>query len=85
MLEADRRYEASILCEPQMGKRGLYRTLGTTEISDAMQIRMEILAYADGRHSILDIADILGRPAWDLTPYVAELIAHGLIRSADRY
>ena len=85
VLEIDRRFEACVRCEPQMGKRGLYSTLDTTEVSEAVQIRMDILAYCDGQQSLLDIAEMLGRPAWHLAPYVDELVEHGLIRSTDPY
>lgn len=77
-LEHDRRWRAVHPCEPQMGKRGLYSSLGTRSIAEAVKTRMDILAYADGR-SLLDIAEILNRPIGDLVPYVEELAAHGLI------
>jgi aminopeptidase-like protein len=83
VLELDRTYRVGVLCEPQMGKRGLYRTLGTAQISEAIKTRMAILAYCDGDHSVLDIAELLGRPAWDLGPYFAELIDHDLVRESD--
>jgi aminopeptidase-like protein len=66
-----------------MGKRGLYTTLGTAQIGEAVKTRMDILAYCDGRHSTLDIAEILGKPAWTLAPYFAELLQHDLIGPAD--
>ena len=85
VLELDRRFETRVLCEPQMGKRGLYSTLGTAQVNDAVRTRMNILAYSDGKHSVLDIAEILCRPAWELAPYVSELVDHGLIRSVDPF
>ena len=77
-LEADRPYRAVHPCEPQMGRRGLYSSLGTRTIAEAVKTRMDILAYADGR-SLLDIAETLGRPIGELVPYVRELLAHDLI------
>ena len=47
---------AKILCGPQMGKRGLYTTLGTVDVGEAVKTRMNILTYCDGQHSALDIA-----------------------------
>lgn len=78
-IEADVTYRTHVLCEPQMGKRGLYSTLGTGQHGDATKIRMDVLAYCDGRHSVLDIAEILDRPIWVLAPYFTELAGHGLI------
>ena len=83
VIESDRTYTALVCCEPQMGKRGLYSTLGTGHVTDAVQTRMDLLAYCDGRHSVVDIADILGRPAWELVPYLAELVRHDLIAEVD--
>jgi hypothetical protein len=33
---------------------------------------------------VLDISEILGRPAWVLAPYFAELVEHDLIRAVDQ-
>ena len=79
ILEIDRCYKGKVLCEPQMGRRGLYSTLGTAQVSEAVRTRMDILAYCDGRHSVLDIAEILDQPVWVLAPYFDELVAHDLI------
>ena len=83
IMEIDRLYKVKVLCEPQMGKRGLYSTLGTAQVSEAVQTRMNILAYCDGRNSVLDIAEILGQPAWILAPFFAELVEHDLIQLTD--
>lgn len=48
-------------CEPQLGKRGLYRTAGgwtrTTEGEEAVRW---VLNFSDGKHSLLDIAERAG-------------------------
>lgn len=47
--------------EPQFGKRGLYRTIGTTYYSeDLEQALFWIMAYADGKHDLLDISSMSG-------------------------
>lgn len=44
-------------CEPQLGKRGLYGTLGGGSDQRAKQMALLwVLNLADGRHSLLDIA-----------------------------
>ena len=45
-----------ILCEPQMGKRGLYPTLSTKEKNRTTKNYMNFLQYADGNNSIETIA-----------------------------
>ena len=44
-------------CEPQLGKRGLYDTIGGTNESKITQIAaLWVLSYSDGSNSLLDIA-----------------------------
>jgi aminopeptidase-like protein len=78
-LEQDCRPRATLPCEPQLGKRGLYPTLSTRD--SALQVRdmMNLLAYADGTLTLLEIADIINAPFWALVPMVHELGAHGLL------
>jgi aminopeptidase-like protein len=82
-LETEPRYRGTVLGEPQMGKRGLYATLGGRGVDAAVRMRMNILAYCDGSHTLADIAEILGVPAGELAPFVDELIAHKLIAPID--
>ena len=80
IIEADRCYRTTVLCEPQMGKRGLYTPLGMRRSDAAVKIRMQILAHCDGRTSLLDIAELLNLPVSDIVPFVDELAKHDLIR-----
>jgi aminopeptidase-like protein len=43
-------------------------------------MRKDILAYADGKASLLDIAEIIGLPITDLIPLASELVQHDLMR-----
>jgi aminopeptidase-like protein len=82
-LEAGPRYRATVLGEPQMGKRGLYAAFGGRSVNAAVRMRMNILAYCDGSHSTADIAEILGVSAGELVPFVEELVEHKLIAPTD--
>ena len=82
-MEAEPRYRATVLGEPQMGKRGLYATLGSRGVGAAVRMRMNILAYCDGSHSLADIAEILNVPTGELAAFVDELVAHKLIAPID--
>ncbi len=45
-------------CEPALGRRGLYGSLGGNKaIADSNMAMLWLLNYADGAHSLLDIAD----------------------------
>ena len=48
-----------ILCEPQMGKRGLYHTLSTKKEKNITKNYMSFLQYSDGKNSLNKISKIL--------------------------
>ncbi len=79
LLERNEYFKANILCEPNMGKRGLYPTLSTKESGKSVQLMMNFLTYCDGKHSLLEIADKNQVPAWELYDIVDRLKEHGLI------
>jgi aminopeptidase-like protein len=57
LIETNRVYRTKILCEPQLSNRGLYPTLSTLETAKTVETMMNVLAYADGDHDLLAIAD----------------------------
>lgn len=79
ILEADARYSGTVLAEPQLGRRGLYHSVGGSEYADRTRLISDVLAYADGEHSVLGMAELFGVSALDLFPIVNELIEHGLL------
>ena len=46
----------TIECEPQLGKRNLYPSVGQKNAWNTVKTRMDFLAYADGNHSLFDIS-----------------------------
>jgi aminopeptidase-like protein len=63
VLENNRRYRnLSPHCEPQLGKRNLYRATGGESIGVEIKARLWLLNFSDGDHSLLDIADRSGLP-----------------------
>ena len=66
--------------EPQLGKRGLYATIGGQGETDrSLERLLCILNYADGAHDLLDIANIAGQPIWTFGREVQKLIDTGLL------
>ena len=59
-LEANRTYRATVVGEPQLGRRGLYPTLSVRNSGLHVRTMMNILAYADGEHDLLSIAQMIG-------------------------
>ena len=47
------------MCEPQMGKRGLYPTLSTKNENKLTQSYMDFLQYADGTNSLEKISSLI--------------------------
>jgi aminopeptidase-like protein len=61
VLEGNRRYiNQNPYCEPQLGKRGLYRSTGGAGIGEEINARLWVLNLSDGEHSLLDIAERSG-------------------------
>jgi aminopeptidase-like protein len=74
----------TILCEPQLGKRGLYPTLSTKAPSEKVRVMMDLIAYCDGSNSLLDIAKIIGVLMTELIPTYQLLLEHGVLVSYDK-
>ncbi len=63
VLENNRTYiSQNPWCEPQLGKRNLYRNTGGDSIDAQMNARLWVLNMCDGEHSLLDIAERSGLP-----------------------
>jgi aminopeptidase-like protein len=82
VLEANRTWVAAAPCEPQLGRRGLYPTLSTRDTKQQVQTMMDVLAYADGRHDLLALAERTGIPATDCATIATALADHGLLVEA---
>lgn len=73
----------TVLGEPQLGRRGLYPTISAKSSCDSVKTMMDLIAYSDGNHSLLDIAEIIGVPMWELEPICQELSAHDLMVNSE--
>jgi len=81
VIENNMVFKSKILCEPQLGKRGLYPTLSTKESGEQVRTMMNLISYCDSKHDLLEIADIIGEPLVKLLDILKPLIDHGLIES----
>ncbi|MCQ4196231.1 MULTISPECIES: DUF4910 domain-containing protein [Streptomyces] len=83
VLDRDRRYvNLSPYGEPQLGRRGLYDSLGGR--SDAKQAQMAmlwVLSLADGEHGLLDVAERSGLPFETVADAAEALHAAGLLKA----
>lgn len=81
-IEANCYPKITVLCEPQLGKRGLYPTLSSGTSGMSVRTMMNLIAYADGKKTLLDIADVIEVPIWELAPILNTLKQHGLMTSS---
>jgi aminopeptidase-like protein len=81
VLENNFYYQVTVLGEPQLGKRGLYpkECTPTTNYNQAFLYR-NILAYADGKNDLIDIANILKVDAVSLIPIIKLFLKHKLLK-----
>jgi aminopeptidase-like protein len=76
VLENNRSYlNLSPKCEPQLGKRGLYSSIGTNEVA-----LLWVLNLSDGSHNLLDIATLAQLPFGKLQAAARLLIEKNLLR-----
>jgi aminopeptidase-like protein len=82
VLENNRRYSnQNPYCEPQLGRRNLYRSTGGDSIGDEISARLWVLNLSDGEHSLLDIAERSGLP-FRAVCEAADLLAQSDLLSA---
>lgn len=79
ILEQNVKPRITTLGEPQLGKRGLYPNISAKGSADSVRVMMNMISYCDGKHSILDIAEVLRVPFWELHNLIVPLIDEGLI------
>lgn len=81
-IEFNPRPLVTVHCEPQLGKRGLYPTLSTKQSSHSVEAMMNLIAYSDGTMTLLEIAEVVGEPVWELASIYKRLQREGLLRDA---
>ena len=78
-IERNKKYKVTVLCEPQMGNTGLYPTLSTKGTNKEVRLMMSFISFCDGQTSLLEIAENLNLPIWELYELVDKLESHSLI------
>jgi len=74
MIENNRTYESVTICEPQLGRRGLWPNLSIKGSSTSWRLMRDIISYSDGSNDLLYIAEKVNRPFWELYPVVDQLV-----------
>lgn len=81
VLEGNRRYRnLQPKCEPQLGRRGLYRTSGGRPTGRGYEVALQwVLSFSDGAHSLLDIAERSGLAFRTVRQAADALLHHDLL------
>ena len=79
-LEANRTLVATTPCEPQLGKRGLYPTLGGGKVSTSVEVLLNVLEYCDGSEDLLAVAARCNISITQAAQAANVLESHGLLR-----
>jgi aminopeptidase-like protein len=81
IFEENRRYRnLNPFCEPQLGRRNLYRSTGGGAIAAEINARLWVLNLSDGEHSLLDIAERSGQPFSLINEAAQTLRESGLLK-----
>ena len=83
-MEHNEVYRIKCLCEPQLGKRGLYPTVSQKGSYDAVKALTDFIAYADGTNDLVEISNIIHQPADVLIPIADKLLANDLIEKVEK-
>jgi aminopeptidase-like protein len=73
LIENDCRPRTRVLGEPQLGRRGLYPSISKKGSTRDVRTMLDLISWADGDHSLLEIAERCGVPAWQLLPTLDRL------------
>jgi len=81
VLEHNHRYmNQNPKCEPQLGKRGLYRAVAGHQATQSRElVLLWVLNLSDGKHSLLDIAERADVPFVEVQSAAAALVECGLL------
>ncbi len=79
ILDKNKNYKNNILCEPQLVKRGFYPKVSSKKSEDDLRVIKNFLSFCDGEHTLLDIAEKINLPAWELYEFVEKLVSQKVI------
>ncbi len=85
LLENNETYKIKTLCEPQLGKRGLYPTISTKNSRKIVEDMMNFITYADGTKDLIEIADVIKVDARTLYGIIENLKSANLLETVDNY
>lgn len=83
LLEQNRRWKTVVAGEPQLGPRGLYPTASFKGSAESVQTMMNVLAYCDGEHDVIDLCQVTGAQSGEVMELLIRLAQAGVIACND--
>ena len=83
ILESNGYWRVKVLCEPQLGKRGLYPNTSTKASGALVRNQMNVISYLDGELDLLQIADKCKISYSEAQTIIERLNSAGLIEKLD--
>ena len=83
-LEYNEKYKMTCLCEPQLGKRGLYPTLSRKGQYDEVFKLVNMISYFDGKNDLIDVSNIIGVPVDEMIENLKKLQEAGLVEGEEK-
>jgi aminopeptidase-like protein len=80
ILELNYYYKNTTLCEPQLGRRNLYPKISTKKTKNIMKAMMNLLSYADGKLSLLQIVEIINEDFFVVSELAELLVKEQLMK-----
>ena len=80
IFENNFKYKVTNLCEPQLSKYNLRSKIGALKFSKNDKIISDLLSLCDGHFSVLEIAEYLNIPAWNIFKLIEILLNKNLIK-----
>jgi len=80
-LEENYIYKIKTLCEPQLGKHGLFPSLLQKSQYNTVKAMKDFVAYADGTNDLIAISDIVNVSVEELTKIAGSLEENGLLET----
>lgn len=83
-LERLRPLKSTVVGEPWYSKHNLRPTIGGVNFDmDAIHKFGNLMMYGDGKHNILDVAELMNVPVWELFAFQDKLANAGLLTTED--
>jgi len=83
MLENNGVFKVRVLCEPQLGKRGLYPNTSTKNSGHSVRNLMNVLSYLDGNLDLISVAEKCDITFVEVLDIINKLVAADLVERVD--